>query len=581
MTSYVVSTPVNGTFTVPDDQINTSQTSLNLIGRGVTNYGQAVVQNDLNILQNFAGPSQPYKPLIGQLWYNSTAQQLFVYTGPAIWSQIAYESDLANYATLNALNNLSGLVNGLNANVALKSDLANYVTAAELYMPASNSPTVPFAAGGTGLNTLGQPGQMLVVNGLGTSLTYAYPQNYYIRPFISVNQTKTLTSSQTGHIINVAVSGVTISLPPAVQCQQGTSYVFTLLVTGGSITIQANGTDYILAGKAAQATTYTMYAGEELELASDGALGWVAVSNSRTTAVTMPAGDSSLNLANTAFVTSAVNTATSGLTTYLTGNYAPINSPALTGTPTAPTAPVGNNSSQIATTAFATTAATNAANAVKIPFTPVQQGGGASQGNNKVYLGWDGSRLRCQIDATDLGGLITLNELSSNVTNLQNQINTKAPANNPYAYTGINQSVSFWDIYANGTIFSAHDIWAFYSDARLKENIRQIDMPLEKIRKIMGIIYTHNQLASELTGCDTTTEHMGLLAQQLFQVAPMLVGPAPFDIDPKTGKSISGKNYLTIKYDKLVALLVEGIKELDNKVDNMMQILTKLMGDNK
>ncbi|WP_278368053.1 hypothetical protein [Acetobacter orientalis] len=38
-------------------------------------------------------------------------------------------------------------------------------------------------------------------------------------------------------------------------------------------------------------------------------------------------------------------------------------------------------------------------------FVPVQQGGGANQGTNKVFLGWasDGSGLRCQVDASDQG----------------------------------------------------------------------------------------------------------------------------------------------------------------------------------
>lgn len=38
-----------------------------------------------------------------------------------------------------------------------------------------------------------------------------------------------------------------------------------------------------------------------------------------------------------------------------------------------------------------------------IGFTPVQQGGGASQGDSKIYLGWDGTGLRAQVDSTDLG----------------------------------------------------------------------------------------------------------------------------------------------------------------------------------
>jgi hypothetical protein len=36
-------------------------------------------------------------------------------------------------------------------------------------------------------------------------------------------------------------------------------------------------------------------------------------------------------------------------------------------------------------------------------FTPVQQGGGAYQWGSKIYIGWDGGRLRAQVDGTDLG----------------------------------------------------------------------------------------------------------------------------------------------------------------------------------
>ena len=42
-------------------------------------------------------------------------------------------------------------------------------------------------------------------------------------------------------------------------------------------------------------------------------------------------------------------------------------------------------------------------------FTPVQQGGGTGQGNNKVYIGWatDASGLRAQADSTNLGNIVT------------------------------------------------------------------------------------------------------------------------------------------------------------------------------
>ena len=39
-------------------------------------------------------------------------------------------------------------------------------------------------------------------------------------------------------------------------------------------------------------------------------------------------------------------------------------------------------------------------------FTPVQQGGGAYQAANKIYIGWDGSGLRAQVDGSDLGQFV-------------------------------------------------------------------------------------------------------------------------------------------------------------------------------
>jgi len=45
-------------------------------------------------------------------------------------------------------------------------------------------------------------------------------------------------------------------------------------------------------------------------------------------------------------------------------------------------------------------------------FTPVQQGGGAGQNVNKIYLGWDGGGLKLQVDATDLGRLVRFGDFS-------------------------------------------------------------------------------------------------------------------------------------------------------------------------
>ena len=59
---------------------------------------------------------------------------------------------------------------------------------------------------------------------------------------------------------------------------------------------------------------------------------------------------------------------------------------------------------------------------------------------------------------------------------------------------------------------------------------------------------------------------MGVSAQELQKVLPEAVKPAPFDLG-ENNKSISGENYLTVQYEKIVPLLVESIKELKYLVD--------------
>ncbi|RSU73164.1 hypothetical protein BRX37_16555 [Sphingomonas sp. S-NIH.Pt3_0716] len=50
--------------------------------------------------------------------------------------------------------------------------------------------------------------------------------------------------------------------------------------------------------------------------------------------------------------------------------------------------------------------------AARLGFTPIQQGGGFQQGSSKIYIGWDGSRLRATVDVTDQGALLTDGQLA-------------------------------------------------------------------------------------------------------------------------------------------------------------------------
>ena len=104
------------------------------------------------------------------------------------------------------------------------------------------------------------------------------------------------------------------------------------------------------------------------------------------------------------------------------------------------------------------------------------------------------------------------------------------------------------------------DIIAFVSDERLKTNIKSIDNALDKVVSLNGFTYTFNELAASL-GFDPNQVHAGVSAQQVQSVLPEAIASCPID-----------DNYLTVKYEKLVPLLIEAIKELKNEVDELKKI---------
>lgn len=68
---------------VADGTIN-HDTSLNLIGKNASGYGQSVAENFLHLLENFANVTPPLAPVEGQLWYDTglpTNKILKVYDG--------------------------------------------------------------------------------------------------------------------------------------------------------------------------------------------------------------------------------------------------------------------------------------------------------------------------------------------------------------------------------------------------------------------------------------------------------------------------------------------------------------------
>lgn len=118
-----------------------------------------------------------------------------------------------------------------------------------------------------------------------------------------------------------------------------------------------------------------------------------------------------------------------------------------------------------------------------------------------------------------------------------------------------------------GEIRATNAITAFYSDKRLKDIQGNIQGALDKVVSLNGVMYTQNKKAEEY-GYNDYSQQVGLIAQEVQTVLPEIVKAAPFDID-ENNNSISGEDYLTIQYERVIPLLVEAIKELKAQVEEL------------
>jgi hypothetical protein len=108
----------------------------------------------------------------------------------------------------------------------------------------------------------------------------------------------------------------------------------------------------------------------------------------------------------------------------------------------------------------------------------------------------------------------------------------------------------------SGTIVASNDITAFYSsDKNLKTNIETIPDALEKLNKIRGVYFDWNETAQQMYP-ERTGRDIGVIAQEIEAVLPELV-------------QTRDNGYKAVKYEKMIALLIEAVKELKLEVDNL------------
>ena len=111
----------------------------------------------------------------------------------------------------------------------------------------------------------------------------------------------------------------------------------------------------------------------------------------------------------------------------------------------------------------------------------------------------------------------------------------------------------------DGRIDASNDVVAYStSDLRLKKYIKNIKNPLEKISKINGVTFewkkTDDKMKKEVHSFEG--KDVGVLAQELEEVLPEVV-------------ATRDNGYKAVKYEKIVPLLIEAIKEQQKQIDEL------------
>jgi hypothetical protein len=108
------------------------------------------------------------------------------------------------------------------------------------------------------------------------------------------------------------------------------------------------------------------------------------------------------------------------------------------------------------------------------------------------------------------------------------------------------------------------------STARVKKNI--VDLAEEydssNIYNLRPVIYTHKT-------DETPTRHIGLIAEEVAEVAPHLAVMDRF-VDPKTGKKEDKKSPCSVRYSLLPVLLLEEVKKQKKQLEEAHDLISKL-----
>lgn len=541
--AYII-TKTNGQtlLTLQDGTLDTTKTSITLVGKNYPGYGTVLNQNLVRMLENFANSTSPSNPLVGQLWYSTATGRLNVYSGagykphsPTIISATRpitnatgdfwFKSDTAQLYVYNGNDfdligptvtnsniqaadiTASGNVTATNGIFTGNVDVTGTLTAGAIRMTATSGRVVYTTASGqlateggfeydNGTDTLTVAN--INVTGVTTFNTTQFPVGAAATPSIT-----TPLDTNTG-IYFPALDTVGITVNGSLKTQVGTNGLRVYGSTAGFVGLNVQAY--------AGSTTYTFPM-------SDGLSGYALTTN----------GSGSMSWsANPGFLGSRGPQG-------FTGSGGFTGSASTVAGPSGPQGTVG--------------------------FTGSSGGGGGGGGytgsvGSQGPQGFTGSRSTVagpQGFTGSIGGTGFTGSQGTPVTFASNSTNTNRYVlftdNTVSPLTNIYYNSSFVVNPSTGTV-TATD-FAATSDIRFKDISGPVTNALAKVNKLRGVHYKWNETA-KLNGMIDTSEQVGVIAQEVEQVLPQAV------------ETYQGA--LAVKYDKLVPLLIEAVKDLTAQV---------------
>ena len=336
--AYYVNKTDGTAIIVLDGTKDITSTSLTLFGRLVQNYGDATNENFVHLLENFALSTSPANPIVGQLWFDTTVENLKHWDGTnwvPVGSNLYGNVDIRGNLTVGGGGNLeikelSGLVHITNTN---------------------NNGNVAFFAnvGGTYTNVLNINGSTGLIDVFANASS-----NMGITTKVYVDS----TDAKNRYDADVAMTANVVAIHANLTARVNAETQLTADVTAANVeidTLQANVGSYQTFSNARADTTsanlgtvvgttipnldanvgsFQTYANASISTINAN------VTGANTSISTLSTRLDSVNLAQTAALSANVNL------------KADIASPTFAGTPVAPTPAFGANTTQLATTNY-------------------------------------------------------------------------------------------------------------------------------------------------------------------------------------------------------------------------------------